>query len=73
MLKLIQTRTELRQSKMAANSKFHAVSQTAYARALGYSCHVGDSIWHEGVNLNRSPKCTPSDKISAYVKNQLLQ
>ncbi len=33
---------------MAANAKFHAVSQTAYNRGDSNLCRVGDITWDEG-------------------------
>ncbi len=42
---------DVRQSKMAANSKSHAVSQTAYTGAIGNSCCLGDGIQCEGVKV----------------------
>ncbi len=50
MLKLIHQMMGKDTSKMAANSKSHAIFHTAYDWSQGYSCCLGDGIWCESVN-----------------------
>ena len=51
---------------MAANSKSHTVSQTAYARANIDSCHLGDGIQHEWIKINLHAKFLEKATVLTY-------
>ena len=51
MLLKVESEESGRQLKVAANSKSHAVSLTAYGRADGSSCSLGDGIWCKGAEM----------------------
>ena len=56
MLNFIQTAgVDGRHLGMAANQKFHAISQTVYNGADGNLCCLGDDIQHEGVKAGHTP------------------
>ena len=43
---------------MVVNSKFNAVSHTAYAEVDGNSCCLGDGILREGVDTTSAALCS---------------